>query len=55
MARKQAEMEARLKFNRSLQVEARGMDHSHNITEAFVFSYYEFRTKNRFSHSLKLT
>ena len=41
MARKQAEMEARLKFNRSLQVEARGMDHSHNITEAFVFSYYE--------------
>lgn len=41
MARRQAELEARLKFNRELQVEARGLDHSHNITEAFVFSYFE--------------
>ena len=41
MARKQAEMEARLKFNRTLQVEAKGMEHSQDITRAFVFSYFE--------------
>ncbi|XP_078324773.1 uncharacterized protein LOC111122773 isoform X6 [Crassostrea virginica] len=41
MAHKQAQMEARLKFNRTLQVEARGLEHSQDITRAFVFSYFE--------------
>ena len=42
MARRQAEFEARLRFNRLLQLEAEGMEtHSLNITEAFTFSYYE--------------
>ena len=41
MARKQAELEARLKFNRTIEVEGRGLDHSHSMTPAFVFSYYE--------------
>ena len=31
----------RLMFQRSLNVEAHGMDHSQDITRAFVFSYYE--------------
>ncbi|WAR10459.1 K2012-like protein [Mya arenaria] len=38
MARKQAELEARL---RSLQLESEGLDHTQDITKAFVFSYYE--------------
>ena len=41
MARRQAEMERRLQFNRGLHLEADGMDHSHNITEAFTWSYFE--------------
>ncbi|KAK3082961.1 hypothetical protein FSP39_010092 [Pinctada imbricata] len=41
MARRQAEMEARLKFTRTLQVEAKGLEHSQDITRAFVFSYFE--------------
>ncbi|XP_052813457.1 uncharacterized protein LOC128240716 isoform X10 [Mya arenaria] len=41
MARKQAELEARLRFNRSLQLESEGLDHTQDITKAFVFSYYE--------------
>ncbi|XP_052234781.1 uncharacterized protein LOC127847142 isoform X2 [Dreissena polymorpha] len=41
MARKQAELEARLRFNRSLQLESEGMEHTQDITRAFVFSYYE--------------
>ncbi|XP_050419088.1 titin isoform X2 [Patella vulgata] len=41
-ARKRAELEARLKFTRSLQLESQGLsEHSHQISEAFVFSYYE--------------
>lgn len=31
----------RLLFQRSLNVESHGMDHSQDITRAFVFSYYE--------------
>lgn len=42
MARQQAELERRLHFNRSLQLESRGLDHTQDITRAFVFSYYEF-------------
>ena len=41
MARKQAEMEARLQFCRGLQLEANGLEHTQDITRAFVFSYYE--------------
>ena len=41
MARNQAELKARLKFNRALQMEAGGFDHSHDINRAFVFSYFE--------------
>jgi len=41
MARNQAELKARLKFNRALQMEAGGLDHSHDINRAFVFSYFE--------------
>ncbi|KAK3577130.1 hypothetical protein CHS0354_037463 [Potamilus streckersoni] len=41
MARKQAELEARLRFNRSVQVESSGLDHTQDITRAFVFSYFE--------------
>jgi hypothetical protein len=41
MARRQAELEARLKFNRTLQAEAHNLDHSHDINRAFVWSYFE--------------
>ena len=41
MARKQAEYERRLQFNRGLQLEATGLEHSQEVTRAFVFSYYE--------------
>lgn len=41
MARRQAELEARLRFNRSLQLEANGLDHTQDVTRAFVFSYFE--------------
>ena len=41
MARKQAELEARLRFNRALQAEAHGLDHPHEVNRAFVFSYFE--------------
>lgn len=41
MACNQAELKARLKFNRALQMEAGGLDHSHDINRAFVFSYFE--------------
>lgn len=41
MARKQAELEARLKFNRDLQLETNSLSHSQEINRAFVFSYYE--------------
>ncbi|ELU01045.1 hypothetical protein CAPTEDRAFT_186597 [Capitella teleta] len=42
MARQQAELERRLQFNRSLQLESTGLEHTQDITRAFVFSYYEF-------------
>ena len=41
MAKKQAELEARLKFNRALKDEASNMSHSQEINRAFVFSYFE--------------
>lgn len=41
MARRQAELEARLRFNRGLQLEANGLDHTQDINRAFVFSYFE--------------
>lgn len=41
MARKQAELEARLKFNRELMLEAKGLGHTQDITRAFVYSYFE--------------
>ena len=41
MARKQAELEARLQFNRGLQQESGGLTHSQGMTRAFVFSYFE--------------
>ena len=41
LARRQAEFERRLAFNRGLHLEASGLDHSHDITRAFVFSYFE--------------
>ena len=41
MARKQAELEARLMFNRSLQLESHGLEHTQEINRAFVWSYYE--------------
>ena len=41
MARKQAEYERRLQFNRSLQLESTGLEHTQEVTRAFVFSYYE--------------
>ncbi|XP_067932714.1 uncharacterized protein KIAA2012 homolog [Watersipora subatra] len=41
--RRQAEeiLRQRLMFQRSLNMEAQGMDHTQDITRAFVFSYYE--------------
>ena len=44
MARKQAELEARLKFNRTLQLESNGLNHTQDINKAFVFSYFELLT-----------
>ncbi|KAK2153553.1 hypothetical protein LSH36_293g03040 [Paralvinella palmiformis] len=41
MALKQAEMESKLQFNRSLHLEAHGLDHTLNITDAFTWSYFE--------------
>ncbi|CAL1539826.1 unnamed protein product [Lymnaea stagnalis] len=41
MARKQAELEARLRFNRSLQEESVNLTQSHQVNRAFVFSYFE--------------
>ena len=41
MACNQAELKARLKFSRALQMEAGGLDHSHDSNRAFVFSYFE--------------
>ncbi|XP_041374956.1 inner centromere protein A-like isoform X2 [Gigantopelta aegis] len=41
MARRQAELEQRLKFNRDLQLEAGGLEHTQDITRMFVFSYFE--------------
>ena len=41
MARRQAELERRLQFNRGLQVESNGLEHTQDVTRAFVFSYFE--------------
>nr|XP_006823783.1 PREDICTED: ABC transporter F family member 4-like [Saccoglossus kowalevskii] len=41
LARKQKELEARLMFNRSLQSEAHGYDHTQDINRAFTWSYFE--------------
>lgn len=41
LQRKQYELEMRLRFNRSLRMESRGLAHAHEITRAFVFSYFE--------------
>ena len=41
MQRKQYELEMRLRFNRSLQLESTGLSHTQDITRAFVFSYFE--------------
>ncbi len=41
MARQKAELERRLQFNRSLHLEASGLQHTHNITRAFTWSYFE--------------
>lgn len=41
MAKKQAELEARLRFNRSIQDETSRLAQSHSINRAFVFSYFE--------------
>lgn len=41
LRRKQLELEARLRFNRGLRAEAAHLDHKHEITRAFVFSYFE--------------
>ena len=41
MARKQEELKRRLEFNQSLHMEAGGLAHTQDITQAFVFSYYE--------------
>ncbi|XP_059152342.1 microtubule-associated protein futsch-like [Physella acuta] len=41
MARKQAELEAKLRFNRSLQEESVNLSQAHQINRAFVFSYFE--------------
>ena len=41
MQRKQYELEIRLRFNRSLQLESTGLSHTQDITRAFVFSYFE--------------
>ena len=38
MQRKQYELEMRLRFNRSLQLESTGLSHTQDITRAFVFS-----------------
>ena len=40
-ARERAKTEARLLFNRGLQLEAHGLDHTQDINRAFVWSYYE--------------
>ena len=41
--RKRAEemLRQRLLFQRSLNVESHGLEHSHDMSRAFVFSYYE--------------
>lgn len=41
MAQQKAELERRLQFNRSLHLEASGLQHTHNITRAFTWSYFE--------------
>ncbi|XP_077997481.1 uncharacterized protein LOC144450695 isoform X2 [Glandiceps talaboti] len=41
LAKKQKELEARLMFNRSLQSEAHGLDHTQDINPAFTWSYFE--------------
>lgn len=41
MQRKKAELEARLMFNRGLQVESNGLAHTQDINKAFVWSYFE--------------
>lgn len=41
MARRKAEFEARLRFNRSLQLESNGLERSQDVTRAFVWSYFE--------------
>lgn len=41
IARKQAELQRRLEFNRSLHSEAGNLSQSQAVTRAFVFSYLE--------------
>ena len=41
MKRQQYELEMRLRFNRSLQLESTGLSQTQDITRAFVFSYFE--------------
>ena len=40
-AKERLAFEARLRFNRMLQLETDGMAHTQEITRAFVFSYFE--------------
>lgn len=42
MLRKKAELEARLQFTRSIEIEGHGLEHTQDITRAFIFSYFEF-------------
>ena len=41
MVRRQQELEKRLQFNRGLYVESRGLERDHDVSRAFVWSYYE--------------
>lgn len=41
MRKRQEELRARLEFNRGLQMEAQGMEHTQDVSRAFVFSYFE--------------
>ncbi|CAH1790361.1 unnamed protein product [Owenia fusiformis] len=41
MERKKMALEERMKFARGLMVESKGLEHSQDVSRAFVFSYYE--------------
>ena len=41
MAKREELLKLRLQYNRTMALDSRGLEHTQEITRAFVFSYYE--------------